>query len=317
MDDEQVQPAPATMTVAGRQFLGSLAENTSSGCFLEVGPLFGSSTQVIAAARREEQVPIHTIDTFEPADWIVRRLGFNLSRAEFDKYTHHIPNLVVHQGFAPDVVKDTWSEQIGFYFDDATHGDPGWSDNFDFFSRFFTEDAIICGDDFAGGWPDIANNVTRMSKDWGVGLYVIGRVWAMTRTDESRIVDAATATMPKLAGATIEAAHGDQRRSSPAMCWSAGLHQHEALGSFRFVGDALSDLTLTTTAPDGGSTHAAGDQVDMAGVTAVSVSNQQGIGVQLCLTNGRRTENTKLAKNGAPVDIPPGSSVVAVRLGTA
>ena len=249
-------PAPATMTQSGRRFLRALASQATSGCFLEIGPMFGSSTQAIAAGRRLD-APIHTIDTFEDALWIERRLGRPLDRESFEAYTSHIDQLVVHEGLAPDVVRDTWSDKIGFYFNDATHGDPGWTDNFEFFEPYFTEDAIVCGNDFAGGWPEIVRNVTRIADDWHVGLYVFGRVWALTRGDEQRIVDAATKAEPALAGATITSVRGPDSSTSPAMVWSRGLHQHVPLSAFKVEGDAVAGVRFKAS----GTENQAGDMV--------------------------------------------------------
>jgi hypothetical protein len=305
------------MTQHGLRFLEALAGQTRSGCFLEIGPLFGSSTQAIAA-NRQLDAPLHTIDTFEPADWIVRRMGFNLSRAAFDSHTSHIPDLIVHEGFAPDVVRDSWDQPIGFYFDDATHGDPGWSNNFDFFSQYFTEDAIVCGDDFAGGWPDIVNNVRAIAKSWGVGLYVMGRVWAMTRVDEQRIVAAADGANPGLAGANIDVMHAAYTDTKPAACWSIGLHGRTPLASFRVTGDPVTETRFTTISPYAAEPvdYVAGDWVQLSGVTGIVVSGSPEVGLQLCLSRPRKTENTRVIKAGETFRIPDDATVVAVRLDT-
>jgi hypothetical protein len=302
------------MTQNGRRFLKALASQTTGGSFLEVGPLFGSSTQAIDAGRRID-APIHTIDTFEAADWIERRVGRQLSREAFDHYTSYIDKLVVHQGFAPDVVRDTWSDEIGFYFDDATHGDPGWTDNFDFFSKFFAEDAIICGDDFAGGWPDITRNVTRISEEWGVGLYVFGRVWAMTKVDEQRIVDAATEAEPVLAGATITSVRGPDSSTSPAMVWTKGLHQPIPLSSFRVEGDVVAKVWFKATAAGNDTTYGVGDWIHLVGVNQLSFTGPSNIGFQLCFAKGSKTENTKLHRSGEVCNFPEGAVPVSVRLG--
>lgn len=311
----QIAPAPATMTEAGRQLLQALAaEADENGCFLELGPLFGSSTQAIARGRRNSAA-IHTIDTFYPEAWVMRRLGRNLSREAFDEYTRDIPDLVVHEGFAPDVVRDTWSEPIGCYFDDATHGDPGWSDNFNFFSKFFTHDAIICGDDFAGGWPDIPRNVTRIAQDWGVGVYVLGRLWAMTRGDESRIVRAGEQIDPGLSGATIESIHRTVVDSKPATFWSSGLHQRIPLSAFRHVGDSVRDVTFLTYAVNGTQLvdSNAGEWVDLAGAAFIKMDGPRRTGFQLCLAGPKKTANTKLIEPGVRFSIPPGWVPVAIR----
>jgi hypothetical protein len=315
-DSTTAVPAPATMTRTGLRYLRALAAESSSGCFLELGPLFGSSTQAIDAGRRRD-APIHTIDTFEPAPWIERRLGRPLSRAAFDRYTASVDRLVVHEGFAPDVVRDTWSEPIGLYFDDATHGDPGWSRNFDFFRRFFTDDAIVCGDDFAGGWPDIPENVTRIAAEWGVGLYVVGRVWAMTRRNEERIVTAAAEVEPQLRGVTVESAHGPHRATHPGMVWSRGLHQRVPLSAFRFSGEAVRDVRFVTATGAREAVTAVDEWIHLPGVRTIAIKGPKAIGFQLCLATPKKTENTRLYRPGVPCEIPDDALVVAVRLGTA
>lgn len=307
--------APATMTVAGRQFLQALAGQAQEGCFLEIGPLFGSSTQAIDAGRLTDSL-IHTIDTFEPAPWVVRRLGRELSREAFDEFTGDIPGLVVHEGFAPDVVRDSWTDSIGFFFDDATHGDPGWSNNFDFFSQYFTPDAIVCGDDFAGGWPDIPRNVTRIAGEWGIGVYVIGRVWAMTREGEHRIVAAADECFPELAGAIIEASLGAGSDTKPAACWSRGLHQREPLKWFRYDGDAVAEVRFTTYAADGSPNRewGRGGRVELDGAAAISMTAPAHVGVQYCLADPDKTVNSAAVKSGQRFEVPPEARVVAIRL---
>jgi hypothetical protein len=266
-------------------------------------------------AGRKIDTPFHTIDTFEAAPWIERRLGRQLSREAFDRYTGHIDDLVVHEGFAPDVVRDTWHEPIGFYFDDATHGDPGWSDNFEFFSQFFNDDAIVCGDDFAGGWPDVTRNVSRIAREWGVGVYVFGRVWAMTRADEGRIVSAATTAEPALDGITLESAHGPQTATGPAMCWSHGLHQRVPLSSFRISGDAAAGIGFTAHAHRSSTSYGPDEWVHIPGVTGLSISGPPDVGFQLCFAREGRTDNTKLYRSGDLCRIEPGALPVAVRLG--
>jgi len=308
--------APRTMTLTGLQFLGALAQQKKSGVYLEVGPLFGSSTNMIHK-NRVGDAPIHTIDTFEPALWVKKRLGVDLSRELFDKFTSNIDNLVVHEGYAPDVVKKSWKESIGFYFDDATHGDPGWSNNFNFFGQFFDEKAIICGDDFASGWPDIVRNVYTYVDQWEVKLYVMGRVWAMARKDDARIVEAVHAACPKLKDVSLITTHGDGERSHPAACWSWGLHQNNLLTAFSIKGNGrlegqvvcFSNGTIKST------TEISQGSVELAGVDQIYFSFDKKIKIQLCMANAAgKTQNTKAFKSGQMIDIPPGSIITALRL---
>jgi hypothetical protein len=307
---------PQTMTDAGLAFLSGLAGKAGTGVILEVGPLFGSSTNAIDRGRKDSTTPIHTIDTFEAAPWVRERLGIDLSRQMFDKFTSHIPNLHVHEGFAPDVVLKTWSEKIGFYFDDATHGDPGWTNNYAFFSKFFSDDAIICGDDFAGGWPDIIRNVYKISEEFGVRLFVIGRVWALARQNDARIQDVVDSIFPTLKGMTTISRNGDALNEMTSACWSWGLHRQipmtglgvksEGSGQGQIVGYANGKVV--------GTIKFDGEILDLSGVDQIYVSNDRGLKVQYCTVNERgKTGNSKAIKSGTLFTVPRNERIVAVR----
>ena len=308
--------APRTMTLLGLKFLSALASKKIDGVYLEVGPLFGSSTNAINKNRTGD-APIHTIDTFEPAPWVRKRLGTDLSRELFDKFTRDIDNLVVHEGYAPNVVKGTWKEEIGFYFDDATHGDPGWTENYEFFSQFFNNQTIICGDDFASGWPDIVRNVYAYSEDWGVKLYVMGRVWAMTREGENRIVEAIGIVCPKLRDVSITTDHGEDERTNLAACWTWGLHQNNPLSSFWI--DTHGQLNGQIVTFEGGTIKEAVQVdkgvVELEGINQIYFGFDKKISVQLCLVNATgKTQNTKAYKSAQMIDIPIGMRIVGLRL---
>jgi hypothetical protein len=309
--------APRTMTLAGLQFLQALAQERKSGCFLEVGPLFGSSTNAIDAGREDETVPIHTIDTFEAAPWVKKRLGIDLSREMFDKFTQGIENLNVHEGYAPDVVKETWSEQIGFYFDDATHGDPGWTDNYEFFSPFFTNDAIVCGDDFAGGWPDIVRNVYQITEDAGLKLFVIGRVWAFTGVDDSRIANAVHDAFPKLQGCELVVKHGDRTHRNIAASWSWGLHKAIALNEVTLHAPEGFEITLQVERHDGTSQLVVlgKEPFNPEGVKSMRFDMERDYSVQFCVVNERgKTENTKDMRRGSTMELGETDRITAIRL---
>ncbi len=308
--------APRTMTLLGLKFLGSLAAQKKDGVYLEIGPLFGSSTNAIHQTRIGN-APIHTIDTFEPAPWVRKRFGMDLSRELFEKFTDDINNMVVHEGFSPDVVKDTWKDDIGFYFDDATHGDPGWSDNFNFFSRFFDDETIVSGDDFSSSWPHIVRNVYSIAEDWGAKLYVIGRVWVIVRKGEKRIVAAVDKVCPKLKGVNITTHHNDDIRTNMAACWTWGLHQENPLNSFSIDGGA--QLTGQITTFQNGSikdtVSISNGNVALSEIDQLYFSFDKEITVQLCLINAKgQTRNTKAYNSGRMIEIPGGSRIAALRL---
>lgn len=309
--------APRTMTLAGLQFLQALAAQRRSGCYLEVGPLFGSSTNAIDAGRLDESVPIHTIDTFEAAPWVRKRLGIDLSRAAFEKFTKGIESLEIYEGFAPDVVKDTWSEPIGFYFDDATHGDPGWTNNYDFFSPFFTKDAIVCGDDFAGGWPDIVRNVYKITEEAGLKLFVIGRVWAFTAEDDSRIADAVHGAFPKLKGFELDVKHSDQRHHNIAASWSWGLHKPVALTEATLTAPSGFEIGITIERHDGTTSAVAlgRDPINFEGIKSMGFAVPRDFSIQFCVARkDGKTENTKDLRTGAELKLNATDTVTALRL---
>ena len=304
------------MTLTGLEFLGRLAAQKKAGVYLEVGPLFGSSTNVIHK-NRVGDAPIHTIDTFEPAPWVKKRLGIDLSRALFDKFTRDIDNMVVHEGFAPDIVAKSWKDEIGFYFDDATHGDPGWSDNFRFFSQFFNQETIICGDDFASGWPDIVRNVYAYVEQWDIKLYVMGRVWAMARSGDERIVEAVNAACPTLKDVTLTTIHSDGERTHPAACWSWGLHQKKPLSGFRIEANEKlgGQIVCFSKGAIKSTTKIGKEVVGLEAVDQIYFGFNKKIKIQLCLLNAAgKTQNTKAYKPNQMIDIPAGSIITALRL---
>lgn len=311
--------APRTMTRAGLRFLEALAHQRCSGVFLEIGPLFGSSTRAIDRGRTDASVAIHTIDTFEPAPWVRKRLGIDLSRAAFDRYTHAIENLHVHQGFAPGVVRDTWSAPIGFYFDDATHGDPGWTDNFEFFRPYFADDAIICGDDFASGWPDIVRNVARFSEENALSLFVIGRVWALALKDEDRISAAVHYAFPALKSYEWEVSRAGRSHRSLAASWSVGLHRAEPLSHARLLSHDDNDTKFSAAADyqDGRSEiiDLCDTGLDFGGLVSLRVFLPRKLGLQVCIgTRVGKTRNSKSLLNGAILRLGEGEFVSSIRL---
>jgi hypothetical protein len=184
---------PRTMTREGLVYLGRLARSVpENGVIVEVGPLFGSSTWVLAK-NAHPSVRVISIDTWEPAAWVdkieAKFPGCHpFSKDAFLHYVADCQNVEPIQGFSPDVMKD-WSDPIDLFFDDATHGDPGFSDSLNFYVPLVKTGGVICGDDYASGWPDIVRGVRKLAKDLGgAEPEVIGRVWAMVKPDCGRSV---------------------------------------------------------------------------------------------------------------------------------
>lgn len=307
---------PRTMTKDGLRFLKELASVKRAGVYLEIGPLFGSSTCFINAGRKQALIEdtIHSIDTFEAAPWIEKRFGFNLSIVKFKKFTDHINNLEVHQGFSPNVVEKTWNKSIGFYFDDATHGNPGWIDNFNFFKNFFEDDAIICGDDFAGGWPDIPQNVYKICSEYNCKLHVIGRVWAITKQDDYRISQAIDKLFPKITDVTIKFSRRGEIMSGKAASWTYGLHTKIPLEWVEITSNSKR-IKIITMLNGVEVSNTSNSKSKFMNINSILIQGEKSLSVQYCICDSRgRTSNTKEIPFGVSYSIPKNNFIVSIRI---
>lgn len=313
----QVAAAPRTMTTAGLQFLKALAAENNEGCYVEIGPLFGSSTQAIDSGRIDKTLAIHTIDTFQPATWVKRRFGYDLSRNKFDEHTHSIANLTVHEGFAPDIVKRSWSQPIGFYFDDATHGNPGWMNNYSFFSPFFTPNAVLCGDDFSGGWPDVVRNVYEIAELNGWQLYVIGRVWAMTPQNDDRILNAVHAVFPKLRNFAWHVGHDVGWTVKTAASWADGLHRKKPMLAARLDAPSGFEMNAHLHYEDGHKTTKSmtSNVVEFQRLKKIRLAMPSDFRAQYCVAqqNGK-TQNSKDIAPDVEFELGTNEYITSIRL---
>lgn len=175
---------PRTMTVHGLEFLGRLAATVpENGKIVELGPLYGSSSWVLAKNSRES-VKVYSIDPWESSEWICRRFGKDVlpfSIHAFKEYTADTKNVVPIQGFSPDCVKNWWHDKIDMYFDDSAHGKTPFVENLTFWEPLVWPGGILCGDDYATGWLGLVDAVVELAENWGTTPEVIGRVWAVRK----------------------------------------------------------------------------------------------------------------------------------------
>jgi len=246
---------PSTMTNEGLDYLGRLARSVpENGVIVEIGPLFGSSTWVLAK-NCHPSVKIYSIDTWEPAPWITNNVESKFrgckpfSKEAFLHYTKDCPNVTAIQGWSPSVVAD-WDQPIDLFFDDATHGDPGFSENVNFFLPFVKEGAYLCGDDYSNGWPDIVRVVDEFANKWGVHPEVSGRVWAVQKPQSDNTIsqkvyeDISTSdSSPKvsincktLSGAVYDLSDG---------VWSGAIHKKDRLSEISIAQNwSIPDLAI-------------------------------------------------------------------------
>lgn len=230
---------PYTMTIEGMRYLGELAHSVpEDGLIVEIGPLFGASTWVLAK-NSKPSVRIVSVDTWEPAQWIdqieakfpgCRPFGLEA----FEHYVSDCDNVVAMQGWSPDIVRDMNLENINLFFDDATHGDPGFSESLSYYVPRVVEGGIVCGDDYAGGWPDIVKRVDELAESWGLEPEVAGRLWALIKPKSGEDPRRVASVIGAADDNTVTVRHrsGRETTSSPR-CWTAGLHKPDPITAIR------------------------------------------------------------------------------------
>lgn len=226
---------PSTMTMAGLEYLGKMARTVpENGVIVEVGPLFGSSTWVLAK-NAHPSVTIYSIDTWEPAPWIDRVESENpgckpFSIETFKHYVRDCPNVVAIQGWSPDIVAD-WDKEIDMFFDDASHGNPGFINNLNFFVPKTRPGGIVCGDDYASGWPDIVREVDDLASGWGGQPEIIGRVWSMVKPDEGykKTVFSILEEEPTADIQVCVTTDSGVVYDMPPVVWSGALHKRDLI----------------------------------------------------------------------------------------
>lgn len=224
---------PRTMTLAGLNYLGHLARTVpKNGLIVEVGPLFGSSTWVLAK-NADPSVRVISIDTWEPAQWIdaveAKFPGCkNFSKDAFLYYTRDCPNVTAVQGYSPGIMGD-WNEPIDLFFDDATHGNPGFTESLNFFLPKLKPGGVASGDDYASGWPDIVQGVSTLGADWGSRPEIIGRLWAIVKpgggADRRSVYSIAGPYSDHDLKITVRTSDGQTTECTPG-AWAGNLHQH-------------------------------------------------------------------------------------------
>lgn len=226
---------PRTMTLPGLNYLGHLARTVpKNGLIVEVGPLFGSSTWVLAK-NADPSVRVISIDTWEPAQWIdaveAKFPGCQkFSKEAFLYYTRDCPNVTAVQGYSPGIMGD-WNESIDLFFDDATHGNPGFTESLNFYLPRLKPGGIASGDDYASGWPDIVNGVSALGEEWGARPEIIGRLWAIVKpggADRRSVYSVAGPYSDHDLKILVRTDDGQTIECSPGT-WAGNLHRHKMI----------------------------------------------------------------------------------------
>lgn len=316
------------MTLEGLRYLGRLAQSVpKNGTIVEIGPLYGSSTWVLSK-NADPSVTIYSIDTWDPQPWIPRRLPDALPFS-IDAYKHYIkdcPNVVPIQGWSPSIVAD-WDKPIDMFFDDATHGDPGFSENVNFFLPFMKQSGIVCGDDFASGWPDIVRIVNQLARKWEVRPEVSGRVWSIMAEGASTVADHIGSWDKNDLSVVLGDGSGTVYNGAPHM-WVGPIHQNSAVTSImveKVFPESQINGMMQCRLMDGSET----DWIEFGKMTEFDMpinnvrfmitnsgETNTGITYQACELHPStvKTQNTKAAKNGEWIKKDANSVVCGVRV---
>jgi hypothetical protein len=308
---------PKTVTDTGLTFLRYLAGQVGTGAIADINPAFGSSTHAFFNGRTNQSTHIHAVDSFDNIAWMQKKFGFPVSRRMYDKFTGEIPALTVHEGQVPDAVRDRLTDQVGLFFGGAWKGQDAWNKHMAFFADRWTDDAIICGDDFAGGIPEMVHAAYGLAAQKNAALFSVGRVWALALSGEDRIARAIASVYPRLAGVeSITRVGGDERRIA-AGAWSWGVHRDRPLEAFGIDAKGLLSGQIVTFA-NGRMKQAVdldGQMIEMVGVDQMYLGGDRAVQFQFSTVNDRgHTQNTKFLPMNQLLDVSSAQKITAVRL---
>lgn len=82
---------------------------------------------------------------------------------------------------SPYGMKDWWTEQIDFIYEDSMHSNPQLRDTFEFWVPLVRSGGIIAGHDYGTSWTDVVTEVDSLAARLGTVLQRQGTVWWMIK----------------------------------------------------------------------------------------------------------------------------------------
>ena len=139
-------------------------------------------------------------------------------------------NVEAVQGRSPQVMQGR-DESIDMFFDDSSHREPRLPANLKHFVPLVKPGGIICGDDFASGWPSIVENVYKLADSMEVEPEVSGRIWSMLKRIEGespkRVYDLGEKSDIEVTVSTKS--HNEIWKEGVPNIWSGNLHKFETI----------------------------------------------------------------------------------------
>jgi hypothetical protein len=172
---------PGQMTEVEVRALCDLAHAVpNGGVIVEAGSLYGLSSWHWAQNSAAD-VEVHCIDPWERVPWIVAIVegpqnAPTFGREAFERHVADCTNVVLHQGYSPQVCAD-WTRPIDIYFDDAVHQNPILAQNINFWKTHVVSGGIVCGHDYTNLWPDVISEAEKLGVEWGVPVQRADTFW--------------------------------------------------------------------------------------------------------------------------------------------
>lgn len=177
---------PGQMTDRELERLMLLASQVPpGGVIVEIGCLYGLSTWHISKAARPG-VTIFCLDPWQRTPWIVRLVekpqnAPPFGRQAFERFTRDCNNIVMIQGFSPEVAKG-WNLPVDMCFEDAVHENPILCENLSFWAGKLKAGSTMCGHDYSTQWPDVVSAADRLANSFCSQLTVVDTLWSVTKS---------------------------------------------------------------------------------------------------------------------------------------
>lgn len=176
---------PGQMSDAELHRVIALAQSVPpGGIIVEVGSLYGLSSWHLAR-HSAPGVTVFCVDPWERAPWIIDLVekpqnAPPFCREAFEAYTADCTNIVMIQGYSPQIARG-WHLPIDLYFEDAMHHNPVLRTNLDFWSARVKAGGIIAGHDYAPQFPEVISETHALSARYGGALTTVESVWSLAK----------------------------------------------------------------------------------------------------------------------------------------
>lgn len=311
---------PRTTSLESLRYIAQLAQSVpENGVILELGPMYGAATWVLAR-NSKPSVKIISIDSWEMKPWIENFEKKNedslpFSEEAFLNYTEGCSNIEVIKGDLPSVLNDL-DVEIDLYLDDVTSDPYTFQESLNLVLPKVKPGGIVSGGGYGANWPYIINGVKNLCSDLNCESSVLGQIWAFVKplddgstqiihdkVESKRVheldIQMSTIDRSRYAGKSgfwVGPFHESRTLSSISIGW---IEKPDQIGGAFQVLDSRGGMSVwaefgeTLTIDDG----IASFRAHLTGVA----STPYDLNYQVCLVDAytQRSKNTKVFQNGS------------------